>query len=220
MKTHTFVLLPCLLLSLAACQRTPEPAAATQEATQAPADAATAVQDQPHDDVPPATAPPGTLPPRLQQGGQSLARYDGYGDLRLGMRADEVHRHWGGELKGGADAAADPQACYYLLPQWADSSQEFGFMIEADKLVRYDSGNPKELAPGGGRVGMSADEIERLYPGQIEQQPHKYVEGAHYLRIQPPGQSSALIFETDETGKVTHWRVGTAPSVDYVEGCS
>jgi len=212
-------LLPCLLLSLAACQRPPEPVAPAQDQAATHADAVAAGADQPRDDVPPATAPPGTLPPRLQQGGQALARFDGYGDLKLGMTADEVRQHWGGELDGGPDADSGPDGCYYLLPKWADNAREFGFMFEHDKLVRYDSGNPKELAPGGGRVGMTAEEISRLYP-DAQAQPHKYVEGGQYLRVSQPGGAAALLFETDETGKVTRWRVGVPPAVDYVEGCS
>ncbi|HWI23748.1 MAG TPA: lectin, partial [Lysobacter sp.] len=29
-----------------------------------------------------------------------------------------------------------------------------------------------------------------------------------------------LVFETDAAGKVTAWRAGVPPQVDYVEGCS
>ena len=212
------LLLPCLLLCLAACQRTPEPVAPAQDQAAVHADAVVAGDDQPREDVPPATAPPGTLPPRLQQGGQALARLDGYGDVALGMSADQVRQHWGGELHGGPAPGSEAAGCYYLLPKWADNAREFGFMIEGDRLVRYDSGNPKELAPGGGRVGMSVEEISRLYPG-VETQPHKYLEGARTLRVAGAGATSTLVFETDASGRVVAWRVGTPPAVDYVEGC-
>ena len=97
----------------------------------------------------------------------------------------------------------------------------FAFMIEDGKFVRYDVGNDKEVAPGGGSVGMSADEIAALYAGRIEEQPHKYVEGGKYLRIKDgDGGNGVLVFETDAAGKVTEWRVGVPPQVDYVEGCS
>lgn len=219
-------LLACLLPTLVACQRAPEPvtpasdrAAAQAEAIDGDADAAT---DQPGDDVPPATAPPGTLPPRLQQGDQALARWDGYGDVRLGMSADEVRAHWGGRLAGGPDESPGGGAdgCYYLRPVWAVDERSFGFMIESGKLARYESHNAKELAPGGGRVGMSAAQIQRLYPDHLEVQPHKYEDGARYLRITQPGQAGVLLFETDPQGIVTRWRVGLPPAVDYVEGCS
>jgi hypothetical protein len=94
-------------------------------------------------------------------------------------------------------------------------------MIEADRFVRYDVGNDKEVAPGGGRAGMTADQIRALYGDRIEQQPHKYVEGGKVLRIKANDDSeNALVFEVDAAGRVTAWRVGQAPQVDYVEGCS
>lgn len=206
-------LLPPLLLALAlsACQR---------EAA-GPHDAATAqtppANDQPAEDVPPATAPVATPAP-APSASDTLARFDGYGDLRFGMSAEEAKKAWGGELRG--EAAADG-GCYYLRPIWAQNAAEFGFMIENGKFARVDVGNDKETAPGGGKRGMSADEIRKLYAGRIEEQPHKYVEGGKNLRIgDAAGGVGALVFETDAAGKVTAWRIGVPPQVDYVEGCS
>lgn len=212
---------PCLLLllSLAACQRTPEPVATARDQAAAHAEVTDSGDDQPAEEVPPATAPPGTLPPRLQQGGQALARWDGYGDVRLGMSPEQVREHWGGQLEGQPEESDGVGGCHYLRPAWAVDDRSFGFMIEGGKLVRYDSLNPKELAPGGGRVGMSAEEIGRLYAGRVETRPHKYEDGASYLRVSEPGQAGVLVFETDAQGVVTRWRVGLAPAVDYVEGC-
>ena len=73
---------------------------------------------------------------------------------------------------------------------------------------------------------MDADVIEKLYPGRVEVQPHHYLyeEGGKYLRIKSrDGENGVLLFETDGKGngaKVTEWRVGVPPQVDYVEGCS
>jgi len=218
MKYPLSSLFLCLPL-LAACQRTPEPVASKQDQAAAQADATKPGVDQPATDVPPATAPPGTLPPRLQQGGQVLARWDGYGDVRFGMSADQVREAWGGQLEGTPDAANGPDGCYYLRPKWAVQDRSFGFMMEGAKLVRYDSDNPKELAPGGGRAGMPEADITTLYAGHVETQPHKYEAGAHTLRVTQQGQAGVLVFDTDASGTVTRWRVGLAPQVDYVEGC-
>ncbi|WP_408952554.1 lectin [Lysobacter sp. Hz 25] len=202
-------LLPPLLLALAlsACQREAAGPLDTATAQTPPAN------DQPAEDVPPATAP-AVAPPVSD----TLARFDGYGDLRFGMSAEEAKRAWGGELKG--EAAADG-GCYYLRPIWAQNAAEFGFMIENGKFARVDVGNDKETAPGGGKRGMSADEIRKLYAGRVEEQPHKYVDGGKNLRIgDAGGGAGALVFETDAAGKVTAWRIGVPPQVDYVEGCS
>ncbi|HVR82088.1 MAG TPA: lectin [Luteimonas sp.] len=197
--------LAVLTVMLAACN-------AERPADNAQAPAASPVADQPAQDTPPATTPPPAAP------ASGLAHFDGYGDMRFGMTADEAKKAWAGELNGkpGKD-----EICYYLNPVSTPSPAYFAFMIESDKFVRYDVGNDKEIAPGGGKRGMSADDIRELYSSRIQVQPHKYVEGGKVLRIKAnDGSGGVLIFETDATGKVTAWRVGQPPQVDYVEGCS
>ena len=49
--------------------------------------------------------------------------------------------------------------------------------------------------------------------------PFTYRVPGEYLRIEGHGDT-VLVFETDEDGTVTEWRVGVPPYVDYVEGCS
>src|SRR3546814_18391481 len=103
---------------------------------------------------------------------------DGYGDMRVGMTADEARQAWGGELK----AAGDEQAtCYYLTPQWVEIPSDFAFMFENGKFVRYDVGTGREIAPGGGKAGMSVDELRRLSAGRGEETRHNNVEGGRAL---------------------------------------
>ena len=150
----------------------------------------------------------------------SLARMDGYGDLRFGMTADEARKAWGGELRG-IGPQEDANGCYYLSPSWASAPADFALMIEGDRFVRYDVGTDKEVAPGGGKRGMRVEDIRKLHAGRIEERPHKYVDGGKYLRIVAnDGGNGVLVFEADAAGKVGDWRVGQAPQVDYVEGCS
>ena len=66
---------------------------------------------------------------------------------------------------------------------------------------------------------MAASEIAAIYPGRIEERPHKYVDGAKYLRVTRDGSEAVLLFETDAQGRVEEWRIGLPPQVDYVEGC-
>ncbi|HVI60385.1 MAG TPA: lectin [Luteimonas sp.] len=209
-----------LALALSACNAERTPGQAGEQAPAAAADAmaddpaAPPPMDQPAEDVPPATAPasPGQAPDT------GLVRMDGYGDLRFGMTADEAKQAWGGELEG---VPAEDGGCYYLAPKWVRVPSDFAFMIEGGKFVRYDVGTGKEVAPGGGKVGMGIDEIRRLYAGRIEETPHKYVEGGKYLKVSDAnGGAGKLVFATDAAGKVTSWRIGVPPQVDYVEGCN
>ncbi|WP_426688271.1 lectin [Rhodanobacter ginsengiterrae] len=146
----------------------------------------------------------------------TLARYDGYGELRFGMDEAAFDAAWAGKLKA---AAAPDSSCFYKSPAWVTLPRDFGFMFENGRFVRYDVGVAKEAAPGGGKVGMSEAQIRTLYGARIATQPHKYVDGAKYLRIAAPAGNGVLLFETDEHGKVTRWRVGVPPQVDYFEGC-
>lgn len=205
-----------LAFALSACdaERAPEAADAPPAAADAAADpAAPPPLDQPAQEIPPATAP---APDAGQAPDPGLARWDGYGDMRFGMSAEEAKQAWGGELVrlGGE---GDP--CYFLTPKWVKVPAELAFMIEDGKFVRYGTESEKTIAPGGGRRGMAAGEIEALYPGRVDEMPHKYVQGGKYLNVDSEEGDGKLVFEVGGDGKVTEWRVGVPPQVDYVEGC-
>ena len=148
---------------------------------------------------------------------ETMARYDGYGDMRFGMDEASFDKAWGGELKGAPEQGS---SCSYKSPKGVKLSADFAFMFEHGRFVRYDVGTAKEAAPGGGTVGMTAEKIQQLYGPDVVVQLHKYVEGAKTLRIAAPDGAAALVFETDAQGKVTRWHAGIPPQVDYVEGCS
>ena len=149
----------------------------------------------------------------------SLARFDGYGDMKLGSTVDEAKAAWAGALKEGVPS--EGSTCHYLSPKSASTPSEFGFMMEDGKFVRYDVGNATEIAPGGGKVGMVVEQLKLLYGDALQSAPHKYVEGGKVFSVAAPdGAPGKLVFEADGVGKVTAWRVGLPPQVDYVEGCS
>ena len=221
--SRTFPML-ALMAALAAC--TAERAPVAVEPQPAP------VTDQPVEDVPPATAPaamqiePGTATDGVAQsagpnGDRDLARFDGYGDVRFGTAAADMERLSGGKL--ATLGKEGNESCYFMTPTWVKVPAEFNFMIGEGRFTRFGTESDRFTAPGGGKVGMTRAEVGTLYAGRIQEQPHKYTDG-QYLRISDPsGGKGVLIFETDGKGDaaaVTEWRVGLAPEVDYVEGCS
>lgn len=220
---HVLPMVTILVLALAACsdQGVDERAAEGS----GPAAVATAPMDQPDADVPPATAPPGATASLPSAGMPSPADgaigYAGFGPAGFGADEEAVRMAWGKGIT--ADAPSEPGGCYYLFPQPREQFGGYGigFMIEGDRFSRIDVDSADIVAPGGGRVGMTADGIRTRYPGRIEEQEHKYVEGGKYLRIKDSaGGNGVLLFVTDAAGKVTSWRVGVPPQVDYVEACS
>ena len=143
------------------------------------------------------------------------ASYRGYGDLHFGLSEADFRKHWG-DLKGGPAAAGS--TCTVLYPIWVKQlPPDIGFMFEGDTFVRFDVRTAKEAAPGGGKVGMTAAQIAALYPS-VQKQPQKYDPDAVNLRVSGDG-GAALLFEIGKDGKVSAWRVGLAPQIDYVEGC-
>jgi hypothetical protein len=193
-----------LVVALTACGGAPSPASEGAAASPAPTST---------------PAPASAAPPPVEPAG--LAGFSGYGDVTFGIAAAAMEQAWGGTLERLGPAQGD---CYYLRPKRAArSDDEVAFMLEGGRFVRYDIESRSEIAPGGGRIGMRKADIARLYPGRIEERPHKYTDG-QYLRIQDPaGGAGVLLFETDgrdDAATVLRWRVGLPPQVDYVEGCS
>jgi len=146
----------------------------------------------------------------------SMASFAGYGDMRFGMDDASFRKAWSGELKG--EPPAPGATCTYLYPTWVKTPSEIAFMFEGGKFVRYDVRTAKDVAPGGGKVGMDKAKLLALYNGKLLEQPDKYVSGASTLRVEGDDYG-VLLFEVGADGKVNKWRVGIPPQIDYVEGC-
>lgn len=145
--------------------------------------------------------------------------FDGFGPAHFGDDEESIRQSWGRPLK---ITGTDQDNCRLLIPEpKLGDTYRIVFMLEDKKFVRYVVDVDQYTAPGGLKVGASADEVLKAYAGHVEAMPHKYVEGAQYLVVTPPqGGDRRLLFETDAQGKVIAWRIGVMPQVMYVEGCS
>lgn len=200
------ILAAAVALALSACKQE-----TTVEAPMAAADPAPA--------TPPVTEPVVPAEPAVVVAPASQASFTGYGDMKLGSTLEQAKTAWAGELQ--ESKPAEGSTCHYLMPKWVSKASEFGFMVEEGKFVRYDVGTDKEIAPGGGKVGMVVEQLMLLYGSSLQSAPDKYVEGGKVLTITAPdGSPAKLVFQVDGVGSVTGWRVGLPPQVDYVEGCS
>lgn len=196
MKPRSALLAAALVLSLAACER------GSGENSPPPEGKL----------VPVAPAP---KPPRPEE----TIGYKGFGPAQFGDSEAAVRLAWGRPLKA---SGSEPMSCLQLFPD-PPPAHGFGtsFMLVDGRFARFDVDEALFPAPGGGRVGSSAQELQQHYGGRIEEVPHKYVEGAKYYIVRAPqGSEAKLIFEVSPEGKVQRWRVGLPPAVDYVEGCS
>lgn len=140
----------------------------------------------------------------------------GIGQLSAGMTLDEANAATGNALI----IPATLEQCDWVRVK--DAPKGLLLMVERGKITRVEIGDSSTIATANGaKVGDTEAQIELLYPGNVEVQPHKYTDG-HYLVVTPvdPAEKDyRIVFETDGR-KVLRYRSGLVPSVQYVEGCA
>ena len=136
--------------------------------------------------------------------------------VRIGMTSAEVRTAL---ALPGAGAAAAPNECAYI--EASSLPGKLHVMTVSDTVVRIDVRDSTVRTAEGARVGDSEARVRELYAGRVTTQPHKYTgPTGHYLVVTSPADTTHLIvFETDGE-RVTNFRVGRKPEVQWVEGCS
>ena len=140
----------------------------------------------------------------------------GLGPLRVGMTIAEATAALGGALV--VPANADTSGCDYV--QWRGAPPGVMVMVDEHRVARVDVDSAGVATAAGARVGDSEERVKGLYPGRVVVSPHKYEDG-NYLTVTPDASDTtyAIVFETSK-GRVTRYRAGRRPQVEYVEGCS
>ncbi|MBC8089662.1 MAG: hypothetical protein H7Z40_20560 [Phycisphaerae bacterium] len=141
----------------------------------------------------------------------------GIGSLRAGMTFAAANDSLRGALK--AAPGANLAECDYV--KWEGGPSGLLVMVVENKIARIETSDTSVATSAGARVGDSEERIQSLYPGRVTVTPHKYGDG-HYLTVQSANADDSLyriIFET-EKNRVTTFRAGIRPAVEYVEGCS
>jgi hypothetical protein len=157
------------------------------------------------------TAPPGDSAPATWR-----MTEHGLGPLRAGMSVEEATRALGGALAAPASTAK----CDYA--DWRGGPPGVRVMTERGRVARVEVVGGAVATDAGARIGDTAARVRELYAGRARETPHKYVAGAQYLTVTPvaPADSAfRIVFETDSVGRVTRYRAGLRPQVEYVEGC-
>jgi hypothetical protein len=142
----------------------------------------------------------------------------GAGVLRIGMTRDQLALDLHAPIPKHTRADS---GCAYLAI--AGIPPGMRTMWVAATLARIDIGAPKLSTDRGAKIGDKQAKIESLYRGRISAMPAKYDPRGKYLVVRPlpPADSShRIVFETDGTARVTRYRVGREPEVEWVEGCS
>jgi hypothetical protein len=94
-------------------------------------------------------------------------------------------------------------------------------MLAKGQVTRVDVDSAGVQSDAGISVGDSVARVNQAYSGRVTVTPHKYVQGGQYLTIQPssPQDSAFRIVFDGEGGRVTRFRSGRVPEVEWVERC-
>ncbi len=145
-------------------------------------------------------------------------RFDGVGPVRIGMTYAEAAQAAAAPLTV-TDAFETNGACVDVtLPD----SNGITFMGSDGKLVRLDIHRSAAKTEAGVGIGSSEAEVRNAYGDALTISAHPYGTGGHYLTVAPSDPALGnlrMIFETDGI-RVTNYRTGLEPYVDYIEGCA
>jgi hypothetical protein len=137
----------------------------------------------------------------------------GIGPVQVGTAASELANIAGEvpQLSGGE--------CEYVRPARLPSG--VSLMIARGQVARIDVDSGGVRTAEGVAVGDSASRIAELYAGRTTTMPHKYVPEAQYITARGPSPADSanrIVFEV-ERGRVTRYRAGRIPEVEWVERC-
>ncbi len=141
----------------------------------------------------------------------------GYGPLLIGMTVANAATALNSPIPSTAGLDT---ACAYV--HIANAATGMRIMVTGGTVARVEVDSSTIATGLGARVGDSESHIHDLYGSRVSVEPHKYLPNGHYLIVAPvpPTDSSfRLIFETDGS-RVTKYRAGRLPQVQWVEGCA
>jgi hypothetical protein len=141
---------------------------------------------------------------------------EGLGQIQIGMTLTEAVNM--GLVNERPDIKS---ACDFVFPA-VGAGIPFGVnvMVVKGKIARIDVDTGVVTTEDGAKIGDTEDRIKSIYVDELQIQPHKYIEGGHYMTVKGDSASAgkAIVFETDGK-RVTMFRAGRIPEVEWVEGC-
>jgi hypothetical protein len=141
---------------------------------------------------------------------------EGLGQLQIGMTLTDAANM--GLLNERPDMKP---ACDFVYPAVGTGiPMDVGVMIVKGKVARIDIDTGSVATEEGVKIGDTEDRVKSIYGDELRVQPHKYIEGGHYMVVKGDSASAGkeIVFETDGK-RVTMFRAGRLPEVEWVEGC-
>lgn len=165
----------------------------------------------------PVSALPMAQPKPISESSQVSIR--GIAPIMVGMTVSEAMRASGQKLINQGESGGAPSCRYYKIKEL----KGIAFMVINGRIAKVDiNDNSKIKTLSGAKIGDSESRIKSLYSNQIKVEAHEYDPKGHYLIFVPKDSQDKnyrIIFETDGK-KVTRWRSGKLPEVQFIEGCA
>ena len=143
------------------------------------------------------------------------ARPTGLGPISVGMPLAVAMRLIP-ELRVSSGDSAQP--CFHVSAGEARGASP-RLMIVDGTVARVEVDDSTIATAEGARVGDDTARVMNLYKGRVRVEPHNYVNGSYLIVSQPADTVHRIVFETDGK-RVTRYRAGRFPEVEWVEGCS
>ena len=202
---HTRSILALIVAAGAACSIEKKQSDATTDTSRAASPTPRATDTAPTSNTP-STPRPGTS--------TWTVTANGIGAIRVGMSIRDLR-----EVAGDVPSANPTAECSYVRP--GATPPGVLVMLARGQVARVDVDSTGVPSDAGVAVGDSAARVTAAYAGRVTSTPHKYVPGGQYLTVKPtsPADSARrMVFET-ENGRVTRFRSGRVPEVEWVERC-
>lgn len=150
----------------------------------------------------------------------SLVKYelkpDRFGPVVIGMTPKTASDKLGVPLLPENPPDKDEISCFYVYPK--GNSDDIGFMVQNNQISRIDVYTKNISSIKGIRIGDTEDTVRKAFGNKVKEEIHPYSgKDGKYLIVEiKPGYG--FIFETLK-GKITGFRSGKMPAVEYIEGC-
>ena len=152
---------------------------------------------------------------------QSKLAINGIGPIRVGMTVDEASRAAGVRLVNSI-SGGEEYGCLFFKPE---EPKNLNFMVTNGRIARITVMNDRITTIKGAKIGDTEDRIIALYPGQIQviRAPLRVRENENsknltFVPKDAVDKNYRIIFET-YNNKVSRFRSGKLPEVEFIEGC-
>ena len=139
--------------------------------------------------------------------------FNGFGPVKIGMTAADAEKML--EFILHPDRDVHPDECHYVINKRRIPG--LLFMLVGGRIVRIDVTAEYYQTDAGARVGMTEEQIKKLYPdGAVS--PDPYLPGGHHLSVYDKNRRYGMIFST-EGNVVKSFRIGQYNEVRWIESC-